>query len=677
VIDPHIESGLEQFYRCLQNDPKTQVMLAGGVNLEHMKKVQADHWRVLLRGALTDEQRELARQVGAAHVRAGLTPAYFIESYSWFFKTFAGVLRDGGEGLDAVVALGEAIFADMELVFSAYSEIVERDAFMRNAQAMVQCVEEEVQVAHSSGHGRATDLTDVMSELGRSMEDLRLGVQMVERGAIDSREGIKAVAIAVEGLQESSREVGKKAGETSRMATDAVQKAEQAAMRVDRLTQSASQVAIIVKLIENVSNQTNLLALNATIEAARAGAAGRGFAVVAGEVKQLSQKTAAATRDIAERIREIVEATGAATDAMNEVSGIIHRMNGMAGDVAAHAANQIQSLTVIGERAQAASDAANGLSRSARMFTAGVVEVEAISLNVKDYGDRVANLLNNLTNRLVITVRGFFGVDGRRAVRVPKRLPVRLCIDDVDEAHETLEISEGGCSLAHVERRFADDAVAQLDIEGIGRIAAHVEGYAQNTLRLSFREISPQVREALAALVKAAQARDEGLKKILTDCRDSVQLALETALREGKIGRDVLFDIQYLPVEGSDPPQFTTASLPFLEGLLPPLLEPALSRDSRIVFCVAVDRNGYAPVHNAAQSQPQGPDLAQNDTSSRNRRIFDDRAGLAAARNLQPMLVQTYPRKVAYEICQLKDLSAPITIDGQHWGAIRIGAPVD
>lgn len=52
------------------------------------------------------------------------------------------------------------------------------------------------------------------------------------------------------------------------------------------------------EIIKSISSQTNLLALNASIEAARAGEQGKGFAVVAGEVRNLSEATALASRQI-------------------------------------------------------------------------------------------------------------------------------------------------------------------------------------------------------------------------------------------------------------------------------------------------------------------------------------------------------------------------------------------
>ena len=110
------------------------------------------------------------------------------------------------------------------------------------------------------------------------------------------------------------------------------------------------------------------------------------------------------------------------------------------------------------------------------------------------------------------------------------------------------------------------------------------------------------------------------------------------------------------------------------DRLLPDIQEPALAADPRILFCAAVDRNGYLPTHNRKFSQPQGNDAAWNTANCRNRRIFNDRVGLAAGRNRDPFLLQTYRRDMGGgDFVMMKDVSAPITVGGRHWGGFRIG----
>ncbi|MCC7253809.1 MAG: methyl-accepting chemotaxis protein [Hyphomicrobium sp.] len=71
------------------------------------------------------------------------------------------------------------------------------------------------------------------------------------------------------------------------------------------LQEALGKVTKVANGIDAIASQTNLLALNATIEAARAGAAGKGFAVVASEVKALAGQTAAATREIAQTMKDL------------------------------------------------------------------------------------------------------------------------------------------------------------------------------------------------------------------------------------------------------------------------------------------------------------------------------------------------------------------------------------
>ncbi len=151
------------------------------------------------------------------------------------------------------------------------------------------------------------------------------------------------------------------------------------------------------------------------------------------------------------------------------------------------------------------------------------------------------------------------------------------------------------------------------------------------------------------------------------------------ALFEAEIGArrlslDDLFDEHYQPIPGTAPLQHTTRFTAHTDRLLPPIQEAMLDFDPRVTFCAAVDRNGYLPTHNHIFSQPQSADPVWNAGNCRNRRIFDDRTGLAAGRNRKPFLLQTYRRDMGGgNFSLMKDLSAPILVNGRHWGGLRIG----
>jgi methyl-accepting chemotaxis protein len=126
-------------------------------------------------------------------------------------------------------------------------------------------------------------------------------------------------------------------------------------------------------------------------------------------------------------------------------------------------------------------------------------------------------------------------------------------------------------------------------------------------------------------------------------------------------------------IAGTNPQQVRTRFLEFTDRVLPAFQEPMLELSSKVVFCAAVDRNGYLPTHNLRFSKPQGSDPVWNAANCRNRRIFDDRTGLGAARNRRKFLLQTYRRDMGGgRFVLMKDLSAPIVVRGKHWGGLRL-----
>ncbi len=147
---------------------------------------------------------------------------------------------------------------------------------------------------------------------------------------------------------------------------------------------------------------------------------------------------------------------------------------------------------------------------------------------------------------------------------------------------------------------------------------------------------------------------------------------LDQAIAEGRISEADLFDQRYQPIPGTNPEQVMTRFTKLFDGILPAIQEPALEFSDKVVFCAAVDQNGYLPTHNRKFSQAQGKDPVWNTANCRNRRIFDDRVGLKAGRNTQPFLLQVYRRDMGGgEFVMMKDLSAPIHAAGKHWGGLR------
>ncbi len=95
---------------------------------------------------------------------------------------------------------------------------------------------------------------------------------------------------------------------------------------MEKIKDSSTETAKIIKTIDEIAFQTNLLALNAAVEAARAGDAGKGFAVVAEEVRNLAQRSAEAAQGTAELIEESTENSALGVKATSNVASILNQV---------------------------------------------------------------------------------------------------------------------------------------------------------------------------------------------------------------------------------------------------------------------------------------------------------------------------------------------------------------
>jgi len=155
-----------------------------------------------------------------------------------------------------------------------------------------------------------------------------------------------------------------------------------------------------------------------------------------------------------------------------------------------------------------------------------------------------------------------------------------------------------------------------------------------------------------------------------TAFRDQVTAVLQ---RVGERGTNV-FDQAYKDIPGSNPKRYTTAYDNQCDTELTRMYDDLLRNVPGLTYSLAVDTNGYAPAHNGVFSNAPSGDPAVDLAKCRHKRIFNDPVGLKLAKNEKTSLFQTYVRDTG-EI--LNDLSMPITINGRHWGAVRIGFKTD
>ena len=533
-----------------------------------------------------------------------------------------------------------------------------------------------------------TDLAAMMRDVQRAADAVRGGTRETAQvlGAIGGQseqlaalagqatDNATHLASATEEFAQSSGEIGRQVREAGSLSEDAGHAAAAAGKSLDGLKASSAEIGNVVSLISAIAKQTNLLALNATIEAVRAGDAGRGFAVVANEVKALSSATQNATEEIGRKIDQLQRDAQESIAAVNRIMTAIAAIRPVFAAVASAIEEQIATTAELSRSAASSSVFVQSVSESAGEIKRASAAAEQSGSAIDRSGQDAATLAAKLQTRFVTFLRQTEIGDRRRHDRLPCELTVVLRQGGREVRGQAADLSEGGMLVRNADSdKLSIGASLDIDVATIGRGRARLVGRSSLGLHVEFKGLEAAADGALHQRLAAIRAENQGFVDRAIDAAAMVSMALEQAVDEGKLTREALFDTEYVPIEGTNPQQFRSRSLDVLEALLPEIQEPLLAGDKRMIFCATVDRNGYLPVHNRIYSKPQRPDdVVWNTANCRNRRIFDDRAGLCAARNVRAFLIQSYPRDMGNGvIIMMREIDAPVRVFGKHWGGFR------
>jgi methyl-accepting chemotaxis protein len=558
--------------------------------------------------------------------------------------------------------------------------------------------QEPAAVTERSGaeHDSARDILELMElELGGMIRQLERAAASVASGAeatattlttIRSRTDALAArtssaqdtatsfAEAAQKFTHSAEGIAQQVGDAGRLADEAGAAAREAIQTVDRLRDSSSAIGHVVSLIAQIARQTTLLALNSTIEAARAGEAGRGFAVVATEVKALAVQTQKATEEISRKIEALQQDATGSADAVHRISDAIDAIRPVFSNVNGAVAEQSRTTGEMSGNAASASQFIASVGDSAAEIDSATREAAVHGEAVAGAGQAVTQFAQKLRSRCVVLLRR----DGSEAERKNAALPCHLKLDieasGLKLSAPVYEISEHGVLISGPDAaRLKPHDVVKASLQDIGECRLRIgEGTAAG-MQARFEAPGPALREKIEDKLWAL--REENTEFVTRAMEAGVALTriFEDGVARGAISIEDMFDSNYVEIAGTDPLQHRTRILDWADRALPPFQEAFLAKDPRMAFCVMIDRNGYLPVHNKLYSHPQRPgDVAFNTASSRNRRIFNDPAGLAAGRNQRPYLIQSYARDMGGgKTVMMREIDIPIRVRGRHWGGFR------
>jgi methyl-accepting chemotaxis protein len=678
LVEQAVPEIVGEFYARLQTVPALAPLLTGAGKIDHLKGAQAAHWSSLFSGAFDETYFARAVAIGTAHDMIGLEPRWYLGSYCFILEKLASRLlkRSGAkpEAAEALNAMLRAVFLDMDLAISTYIERGEAGKLKREMITMAEVIDREVQMSVGEISAQAARLSEGADRLLRVAETLRETAERVTI-AVDITSGnVQTVAGATEELEASGRSVGAQVAESFRLTADAAGKADATATTVATLSDAAAKIDGVVRLITTIAGQTRMLALNANIEAARAGEAGKGFSVVANEVKGLARQTEEAIQAVSTHADSIRNSTINAVEMVADIATAVHHINDISADISRSTDEQRSATGEISRSAGEAASHTMAVAEGAKEVLEEARITGDTARRVSDMAGIVSRDIVELQRRLNIIVHSSAMGDRRTEEREPAAVGFTAELGGHAVKGHTGDMSPHGLLLCFNTDLPLDNARGWIELEGIGRIGARVVAASPLGVHIQIVDMTSEVRRNLQTAVRKSRDAD---KIYITRCQEiaaNVTRKLADAAAASRITIDQLFDIDYEHVAHSNPKQFTTRFTALCEELLPDLIESERSRDERVAFCLVCDRNGYIPVHHKEVSHPQREDdPAWNHRHCRNRRIFDDRTGLLAARNLQPKLVQTYLRDVGGgEFTLLKEINAPIMIDGRHWGGVRL-----
>jgi methyl-accepting chemotaxis protein len=391
-------------------------------------------------------------------------------------------------------------------------------------------------------------------------------------------------------------------------------------------------------------------------------------------VKALAVQTQNATEEITRKIEALQrDATGSA-DAVQRISQAIEAIRPVFDTVNGAVAEQSQTTGEMSDNAASTSRFIVSVGDSASEIGNVTKEAEAHGESVAKAGQAVTMFAQKLKSRCAVLLRQNEGADHRKREKLPCSLQIEMTTSRGVVTAPVYEISNEGILISGPDaERLAQHETLAATLQNVGACRIRIGERSKAGVLAQFERPDAVLKEAIEDALWAIH--DENTEFVTRAMEAGVALTkiFENGVASGAISIEDMFDTDYVEIPSTNPVQHRTKVLDWADRALPAFQETFLAKDPRMAFCAMIDRNGYLPVHNKIYSHPQRPgDVTWNTANSRNRRIFNDAAGLAAGRNQRAYMVQSYARDMGNgKAVMMREIDVPVRVKGRHWGGFR------
>ncbi|WP_334156822.1 methyl-accepting chemotaxis protein [Oryzomicrobium sp.] len=390
---------------------------------------------------------------------------------------------------------------------------------------------------------------------------------------------------------------------------------------------------------------------------------------VSASAEQISRSTSVNLGNARESLGEMLEIVGK----VQGVSDKLMRFNDTVGNLSERSDSIRQIAALIKEIA----DQTNLLALNAAIEAARAGEAGRGFAVVADEVRKLAERVNVATQEITQNINDMIGlvkdtqvenevinadIGQTRAVVERSSDQFRGMVGDFERTSEQLNQIATAMEALTATNGQVHGYVTQIhDLSG--NVSQHMADSERSAVELM--QATEGVQELVSRFKIGRGTFDYNVEKVRA-FRDRVQVALETMRQRGV---DV-FDRNYRPVAGTNPQKYKVAYDEDFIRDCQEILDSSLADIKGGAFAVAVDTNGYLTAHNAKFSRPLTGDYQADLVGNRTRRKFESPTELRAARNTNPMLLQTYIRDTGELLC---DIAMPVMVDGRHWGNVRVG----